>query len=141
MVIAEVLHSTFSVRRYLSVSGPGSCDEQAANVIVERLSRRPCTYVARSCAHSPFIEQSCQLPRLLVLCGQILGVDKVLATEYVRFKFFICLRELTSSVQRAALRDAWGTLSLADPHSSSLAHYENMWSLVGSSQSFENADK
>jgi hypothetical protein len=29
------------------VSGSVSCDEQAANVIVERFSRRPCTYVAR----------------------------------------------------------------------------------------------
>jgi hypothetical protein len=141
VVVAEVLHPTFSVRRYLFVSGPGSCDEQAANVIVERLSRRPCTYVARPCAHPPFVEQSCQLPRLLVLCGEVLGVDKVSATDYVRFKALIYLRELTSSIQRAALRDAWGTLSLADPHSSSLAHYENMWSLVGSTQSFENTDK
>lgn len=96
------------------------------------------------CVYSRFAEeQPCQLPRLLVLCGQVLGlgVDKILATEYVRFKVLICLRGLTSSVQRAALRDAWGTLSLADPHSSSLAHYENMWSLVGSGQSFENTDK
>jgi hypothetical protein len=92
VVVAEVLHPTFSVRRYLFVSGPGSCDEQAANVIVERLSRRPCTYVTRPCAHSPIVKQPCQLPRLLVLCGQVLGVDKVLATEYVRFKVLIYLR-------------------------------------------------
>ncbi|KAI0287026.1 hypothetical protein BGY98DRAFT_930047 [Russula aff. rugulosa BPL654] len=48
---------------------------------------------------------------------------------------------LASRFQRAALRDAWGTLALGDPHTSSLAHYENMlWSLVDS-QSFENTDK
>ncbi len=67
-------------------------------------------------------------------------MDKVLATEYVRFNIHICLRELTSGFQRAALRDAWGTLTLGDPHTSSLAHYENMWSLV-ESQSFESTDK
>lgn len=64
-----------------------------------------------------------RLPRLLVSCGQVLAMDKVLGTEY-----------------RAALRDAWGTLTLGDPHTSSLAHYENMWSLVDN-QSFENTDK
>ena len=41
-------------------------------------------------------EHSPQLPRLLVLCGQVLAMDKVLATEYVRFSIHICLRELTS---------------------------------------------
>jgi hypothetical protein len=93
-------------------------------------------------AYCPFVEGwPCQLPRLLVLCEQVLGADKVPATEYVRFKVLICRHELTSSVQRAALREAWGTLSFGDPHSSSLAHYENMWSLVGSGQSFENTDK
>jgi hypothetical protein len=45
----------------------------------------------------PFAEEhSCQLPRLLVSCGQVLAMDKVLATEYVRFNIHICLRELTS---------------------------------------------
>lgn len=60
----------------------------------------PAVYVCYSPrAYCPFVEvQSCQLPRLLVLCGQVLGVDKVPATEYVRFKLLICLSELTSSV-------------------------------------------
>jgi hypothetical protein len=66
-------------------------------------------------------------------------MDKVLVTEYVRFIIHIYLRELTL-FQRAALRDAWGTLTLGDPHTSSLAHYENMRSLIDG-QPFENADK
>jgi len=42
---------------------------------------------------------------------------------------------------RTALREAWGALALGDPLSSSLAHYENMWSLVGTGHSLENTDK
>jgi hypothetical protein len=55
-------------------------------------------YVCRSPrAYCPFVEErSCQLPRLLGLCEQVLGVDKVPATEYVRVKVLIRLRELTS---------------------------------------------
>jgi hypothetical protein len=48
-------------------------------------------------APCPFVEEhSCQLPRLLVSCGQVLAMDKVLATEYVRFNIHIYLRKLTS---------------------------------------------
>ncbi|KAH9082083.1 hypothetical protein EDB83DRAFT_2310327 [Lactarius deliciosus] len=43
--------------------------------------------------------------------------------------------------RRAALHEAWGTLCFEDPLSSSLAHYENMWSLVGATPSLESVDK
>jgi hypothetical protein len=67
-------------------------------------------------------------------------MDGIPATEYVRSPFSSGVREFMSFVQRAALRDAWGTLCLGDPLSSPLAHYESMWSLVGTSNSLENTD-
>ncbi|KAH9064223.1 mediator complex subunit Med5-domain-containing protein, partial [Lactarius vividus] len=65
-----------------------------------------------------------RLPRLLVSFERALGMDGIPATEF-----------------RAALHEAWGTLCFEDPLSSSLAHYENMWSLVGATPSPESADK
>ncbi|KAH8988871.1 hypothetical protein EDB92DRAFT_2089586 [Lactarius akahatsu] len=65
-----------------------------------------------------------RLPRLLVSFERALGMDGIPATEF-----------------RAALHEAWGTLCFEDPLSSSLAHYENMWSLVGATPSLESADK
>lgn len=38
------------------VNGPVSCDEQAANVTMERLSRRPCTYVTRLVPIAPSLK-------------------------------------------------------------------------------------
>ncbi|KAF8271400.1 hypothetical protein EI94DRAFT_1720523 [Lactarius quietus] len=65
-----------------------------------------------------------RLPRLLVSFERALGMDGIPATEF-----------------RAALHEAWGTLCFEDPLSSSLAHYENMWSLVGAAPSLESTDK
>ncbi|KAI0307798.1 hypothetical protein B0F90DRAFT_1813191 [Multifurca ochricompacta] len=65
-----------------------------------------------------------RLPRLLASFERALVMDGIPTTEY-----------------RAALREAWATLCLGDPLSSSLAHYENMWSLVGANHSLENTDK
>ncbi|KAH9968968.1 hypothetical protein BC827DRAFT_300252 [Russula dissimulans] len=65
-----------------------------------------------------------RLPRLLVSFERALGMDKVSPTEY-----------------RAALRDAWGALALGDPLTSTLTHYESMWTLVEASHSLENTDK
>jgi hypothetical protein len=68
-------------------------------------------------------------------------MDGIPATEYVRSRLGFGFREFMSLLQRAALRDAWGTLCLGDPLSSLLAQYESMWSLVGASHSLENTDK
>lgn len=65
-----------------------------------------------------------RLPRLLVSFERALGMDGMPATEF-----------------RAALHEAWGSLCFEDPLSSSLAHYENMWSLVGATPSLESTDK
>ena len=66
-------------------------------------------------------------------------MDGIPATEYVRSVFGSGVREFMSFVQRAALRDAWGTLCLS--LSSPLANYESMWSLVGAGNSLESTDK
>lgn len=64
------------------------------------------------------------------------------ATEFVCSSFdLLCFCEFTYSAQRAALHEAWGALCFEDPLSSSLAHYENMWSLVGATPSLESTDK
>lgn len=65
-----------------------------------------------------------RLPRLLVSFERALGMDGIPATEF-----------------RAALHEAWGAVCFEDPLSSSLAHYENMWSLVGATPSLESTDK
>jgi hypothetical protein len=43
VVLAEVLHSTFSISCRLPVGGLVSCDEQASALLVERLYRWPRT--------------------------------------------------------------------------------------------------
>jgi hypothetical protein len=142
MVVAEVFHSTFSVHRRLFVDGPVTRDKQAAPLVVERLPCWPCKYVARPVLCAPSLKNS----RVSFLaCWFCVNVP----WERIKFpprntfvpRLASCFLELTSSVQRAALREAWGALSIGDPLSSPLAHYENMLSLMGTSHTLENADK
>ena len=51
------------------VNGPGSCDEQTANLFVERLSRRPCTYVIYLVSIPSLLKNS--HVSFLVCCGYV----------------------------------------------------------------------
>lgn len=142
MAVAEIFHSAFSVCCRLFVNGPVSCDKQAATVFMERLSCRPCKYVTCLLLSVPSLKNS---HVSFLACWSHLNEPWELINFPSRNSFVSqlghCLRELTSSVQRAALREAWGALSLGDPLSSPLVHYENMWSVVGANHSLENTDK
>lgn len=142
MAVAEVFHPTFSVRRHLFVDGLGTCDEQTAALIVERLPCWPCNYVARFM----FCASSLKNSRASFLACWFYANERWERTKSRLWNTFVppltsYFLELTPSVQRAALREAWGALSLGDPLTSSLMHYEHMWSLVGNSHSLENSDK
>ena len=141
MAVAEVLDSAVSVSGRLPVDGLVSYDGQTTSLSMECLYCWSCTY-----NDSPICcvtnERLCQLPRLLVSFERALGMDGIPAAEFVCFSFgLVCFCKFTSSAQRAALHEAWGSLCFENPLSSSLAHYENMWSLVGAAPSLESTDK
>jgi hypothetical protein len=58
MEVAKVFHSTFPIRRHLSVDRLGARDEQTATVVVERLPRWPRKYVACSVLCAPSLKKS-----------------------------------------------------------------------------------
>ena len=142
MAVAGVFHSTLSVRRHLFVGGFSTCDEQTATLVVERFPCWPCNYVARSI----FCASSLRNNRTSFLACWFYVNERWGRTKSRLWNTFVppltsYFLELTTSVQRAALRGAWGALSLGDRLTSSLTHYEDMWSLVGNSHSLEHSDK
>jgi hypothetical protein len=142
VVVAKVFHSTFPVRRHLSVDRLVTRDEQTAALVVERFSCWPRKYVACSVLCALLLKNSRSSFRACWFrLNELWELTKCLLWTTFVFRLAFWFLELTPSVQRAALREAWGALALGDPLSSSLTHYENMWSLVGAGNSLENADR
>jgi len=142
MVVAEVFHSAFSVRSHLFDDGLVTCDEQASTLVVECLHCWPCKYVTFPVLADHSLKYSC-----VSFLAYWYHLNELWEwTKFLQLNTFVSplaahFCKLTSSVQRAALRDAWGAHALRDPLTSTLADYENMWSLVETSHSLENNDK